>query len=298
MAQRRMISKSIINSARFLKMPVDTQALYFHLCLNADDDGVVEAWQVMKQIGSSEDNLRVLASKALVRILNDDLVSLINDWNVHNQIRADRKIDSIYKKLLLQIVPDIDLIEPKERSDVKDNSKRLGVDGPRTDDGPLSIGKDRVGEGVQGETTEATASVLLNPKKPQFKKMKINELLDIPHSQILWLVQKTGCSEDIIKQLTPPAVDWANSRQGAKKPKDGLLFLKNWLNNQREWGKMPFETNSEGKLIPIGDWDTGEGYWTIVRDYMGARTEWSMVDDDYEKQSEKNYMNETLKNIT
>jgi hypothetical protein len=38
MAQRRMISKSIINSAKFLKMPSETQALYFHLCLHADDD--------------------------------------------------------------------------------------------------------------------------------------------------------------------------------------------------------------------------------------------------------------------
>ena len=44
MADRRMFSRRIINSAKFLKMPVSTQCLYFHLGLNADDDGIVEAY--------------------------------------------------------------------------------------------------------------------------------------------------------------------------------------------------------------------------------------------------------------
>jgi len=38
MASRRMISNHIVGSAKFLKMPAETQALYFHLCTNADDD--------------------------------------------------------------------------------------------------------------------------------------------------------------------------------------------------------------------------------------------------------------------
>ena len=41
MAERRMFAKRIIESASFLKMPISSRELYFHLCLNADDDGVV-----------------------------------------------------------------------------------------------------------------------------------------------------------------------------------------------------------------------------------------------------------------
>jgi hypothetical protein len=40
MAQRRMLSLRIVDSARFLQMPLTAHALYFHLALHADDDGV------------------------------------------------------------------------------------------------------------------------------------------------------------------------------------------------------------------------------------------------------------------
>ena len=66
MAERRMFAKTIINSAKFLKMPSETQALYFHLGLNADDDGVVEAFSVMRAIGVSEDSLKILVAKDFV----------------------------------------------------------------------------------------------------------------------------------------------------------------------------------------------------------------------------------------
>ena len=135
-----MFSLNIINSARFLKMPIDSQVLYFHLGLRADDDGIVEAYPVMKMLGNTEDNLRVLVAKEFVKILNDDLVSFITDWKEHNLIRADRKIDSVYKDLLLQIIPDVQLTIPKPRIDVKDNTRRIG--GQSTD----GIGKDRLGK--------------------------------------------------------------------------------------------------------------------------------------------------------
>jgi len=136
MAERRMMSKKITNSARFIKMPTDSQALYLHLCNNADDDGVVEAYSILKLTGIREDNLRVLASKEFIKVLNDDFVSYIMDWTEHNQIRPDRKVNSIYKDLLISILPDVELVEPTPRTDVKNNNKRLGngqsTDSPRT----------------------------------------------------------------------------------------------------------------------------------------------------------------------
>lgn len=136
-----MFARPIIDSARFLKMPVSSQALYFHLGLRADDDGVVEAWSVLQTTGTSEDDLRVLVSKGFVVVLNEDLVSYITDWSTHNSIRPDRKIDSVYKDLLLKIVPDAPIIEPRERSDTaraRASSLTSGpsMDRPWTDNGP------------------------------------------------------------------------------------------------------------------------------------------------------------------
>ena len=100
MAERRMFARSIISSARFLRMPAASRLLYYDLGMDADDDGVVEAFCVIRKTGATEDDLQILADKGFVRILNDDLVSYIVDWRVNNQIRNDRYHAGIYKGLL------------------------------------------------------------------------------------------------------------------------------------------------------------------------------------------------------
>ena len=148
MAERRMFSRRIVESARFLKMPASSQNLYFHLGLNADDDGVVEAFPVINLIRANEDDLRVLVGKGFVQVLNEDYVSYIRDWNHHNRIRADRKKDSYYKDLLLRVNPSAELVEMQERSDTR--SSRIpgrSMDGPRTAQcsvGKVSTGKDSI----------------------------------------------------------------------------------------------------------------------------------------------------------
>lgn len=147
MAERRMFSKRVVGSARFLKMPISTQCLYFHLGLNADDDGIVEAYTTIKQIGATEDDLKVLVAKGFCTVLNEDLVTYITDWRENNKLRADRKIDSIYKDLLLQMVPDADVQQARRRADLKP----LPEDGRPADvqvapHGPHRLGKDRLGK--------------------------------------------------------------------------------------------------------------------------------------------------------
>lgn len=117
MAERRMFSKRVIGSARFLRMPGSTQALYFHLGMAADDDGIVEAYPIMQMVNVSEDDLKLLEAKGFVKVLNEDLVTYILDWQENNKIRADRKTNSIYKNLLLQVMPETPLIEPRQRAD-------------------------------------------------------------------------------------------------------------------------------------------------------------------------------------
>ena len=122
MAQRRMIGLDIIDSARFLKMPLTSQALYMHLVCHADDDGIVEAFSVMRITGNSEDDLRILEAKRFIIVLNDDYVTYIIDWLMQNTLRADRKTDSQYQNLLLAVLPDVKLLQKTERSDRKNKS--------------------------------------------------------------------------------------------------------------------------------------------------------------------------------
>lgn len=133
MSNRRMISKSVVESARFLTMPISSQCLYFHLIVNADDDGVVEAYPVVLLCKANPDDLKMLAEKEFVFVLNEDMVTYIMHWREMNILRADRKTDSRYKELLMEKLPGVPLLPKKQRSDTKKNSVHgLALDGPRT----------------------------------------------------------------------------------------------------------------------------------------------------------------------
>ena len=64
MADRRMFAKDITESDEFLDMSLSTQALYFHLGMNADDDGFVKNPKIIqKMIGAANDDFKVLLTK-------------------------------------------------------------------------------------------------------------------------------------------------------------------------------------------------------------------------------------------
>ena len=97
MAEKRMFSKAITDSDPFLDMPISSQCLYFHLAMWADDDGFVNcAKRVMRSLGASDDDMRVLASKQFV-ILFPSGVLVIRHWRLHNNLRKDRYKPTIYK---------------------------------------------------------------------------------------------------------------------------------------------------------------------------------------------------------
>ncbi len=63
MADRRMLSKSIMDTDNFIEMPSTARLLYVDLVLRADDDGFISPRKVMKVTGASEDDLRILIAK-------------------------------------------------------------------------------------------------------------------------------------------------------------------------------------------------------------------------------------------
>lgn len=147
MGNRRMISKTVTQTQRFLRLPLEAQALYFHLIQNSDDDGVVEAFPVVRMIGVSEDSLGLLIVKDFIRPLNDEMVYFIVDFHEQNKVRADRKVNSVYVDLLREVVPDIELTEPRQRVDrPKKPPEKVGQprDRQRADMGQQNISKDNI----------------------------------------------------------------------------------------------------------------------------------------------------------
>ncbi|MCD8161332.1 MAG: hypothetical protein LUE61_09235 [Clostridiales bacterium] len=128
MAEKRMFTKAIVNSARFLRMPPSSRLLYYDLGMAADDDGFCEAFTVMQTTGATEDDLNPLVDRKLVVILNDDLVVYIVDWKRNNYIQKDRYHESIYHSWLEQLeaasVLDTTCIQPVSKLDTQIRSEK------------------------------------------------------------------------------------------------------------------------------------------------------------------------------
>ena len=188
-----MMSKSIIKSDTFLDMPATTQNLYFHMLLDADDDGFINAPKsIMRMIGAKDDDMKVLASKQFVIPFESGVV-VIKDWKIHNYIQNDR-----YKPSTL---PERDLlnIQKDKTYTLKSDVSRMDTECIQT----VSIGKDRIGKDRIGKDRIGKVSI------DTFCHVSHDDV-DKSHFEIIeYLNLKTGSK---FKPTTKPYVQAIRSR--------------------------------------------------------------------------------------
>ena len=96
MAQKRMFSLKIVDTDAFLDMPQSTQNLYFHFGMRADDEGFIgNVKRIMKMIGSSEDDMKVLLAKRFILLFESGVV-VIKHWKMNNYLQNDRIKETTY----------------------------------------------------------------------------------------------------------------------------------------------------------------------------------------------------------
>ena len=96
MAKRRMFSNTICRSDDFLDMPCSTRCLYFHLGMEADDDGFVNSPKsIVRLCGCSQDDLKVLISKGFIIPFPSGIIA-ITAWKQNNYIQKDRYTETEY----------------------------------------------------------------------------------------------------------------------------------------------------------------------------------------------------------
>lgn len=141
MAERRMLSKKIIDTDIFLDMPQSARLLYYDLNMRADDEGFVASPKgIMRSTGASNDDMNLLIMKRFV-IPFDSGVVVIRHWMIHNYIAKDRFKPTEYQaeRALLQSDNGVYELSTNCIQDVDKmyTQDRLGKD---------SKGKDSIGE--------------------------------------------------------------------------------------------------------------------------------------------------------
>lgn len=146
MAERRMFAKTIVTSDAFLDMPSTSRCLYFTLAMFADDDGFVNnPKSIMRQIGSSVDDMNILLAKKFI-ISFDSGVIVIKHWKIHNYIQKDRYKETKYLEEKATLSIDEKGAYTECIQDVSKLDTQVSI-------GKGSLGQDRVVE-VSGEETD------------------------------------------------------------------------------------------------------------------------------------------------
>lgn len=215
MAERRMFAKTIVLSDAFLDMPMGARCLYFTLGMFADDDGFVNSPKsIMRQIGASEDDLKVLVAKKFILPFESGII-VIKHWRINNYLRNDRYNATKY-------------IEEKSELVVEENgsyTKRDSFGIPNS--GIPSIGKDSIDK-------DSIVDIIEAPKKEVRHKYGAYNNVLLSDTDLEKLKTEFRDYEERIERLSEYIASTGKS-------------YKNHLATIRSWAKKDKQTKSYGR---------------------------------------------------
>jgi len=196
MAERRMFTDKITESDAFLDMPLSTQAIYFHFCMNADDDGFVKnPKRIQKMLGASEDDCKLLILKRFI-LPFDSGVIVIKHWRMHNLLRKDRykPTEYIEEKAMLKVKENGAYTFNKEKEVSVLATKCQPIVNqlaPQDSIGKVSIDKDRDVDYIDNETVN-----MLGQSPTTIELLKL-----CPNLQIDCLLDERYSYDEFLKKI-------------------------------------------------------------------------------------------------
>lgn len=174
MANRRMLNKTVVESDPFFEMPADSQALYMHLVLNADDEGFVGNPETIRRMtGFSKDSLKLLIAKGFLISFQSGVV-VVTHWEMQNKIQPSRKTKTIFtdeKGLLLVDEQGKYLIFNNSSEPCQQDADKMSEECQRVADKTseqVSIGKDSIDK----------SSIELGKYRDSIEKVEDRESID------------------------------------------------------------------------------------------------------------------------
>lgn len=247
MAERRMFSKTIVDSDAFLEMPLSTQALYFHLSMRADDDGFLNnARKIQRIIGASDDDLKLLVMKRFV-IAFDDGIIVVKHWRMNNYLRKDRYTPTVYQDEFAML-------------SIKDNgaytiSDTAGIPLGNHCETQVSIGKDSIGK---VSIVECSISSCPEPEPAPDRIPAIALTLNDKTEYWIYEDQVTEWTElfpavDVMQELRKMK-SWLDSNTSRRKTKRGILrFVNGWLSKEQDKGRTQRGTDVD-RVSEVDGW--------------------------------------------
>lgn len=252
MAERRMFSKTIIDSDAFLDMPLSTQALYFHLSMRADDDGFLNnAKKVMRLIGANQNDYDLLLAKKFI-IQFPDGICVIKHWRINNYLRSDRYKETIFK-------------DEKAMLDIKENGRYslkdmvgipYGIPDVHRCETQVRLGKVSIGKDSIVEDTVVCPEPELAPDRIPAIHLTLNDGTEycIFEDQVdTWT--ELFPAVDVMQELRKMK-SWLDSNTSRRKTKRGILrFVNGWLSKEQDKGpKQTCRPAYNSRISEVDSW--------------------------------------------
>lgn len=186
MAERRMFSKTIIDSDAFLDMPLSTQVLYFHLSMRADDDGFINnPKKIQRMVGCNQDDITLLIAKRFV-IPFESGVCVIKHWRIHNYIRTDRYKETPYQEEKSQLI-----LKDNNSYTLSNEVTTVGIPGGIPGGVPggvqhehqcetqVRLGKDRLGKDNNTISKDIVSSTKVQPIIEAWNSLGLQKIISI-----------------------------------------------------------------------------------------------------------------------
>ena len=246
MAEKRMFTKKITESDAFLDLPLSAQALYFHLNMNADDDGFVNNPKMIARIiGAKNDDLNLLEGKRFVLPFPSGVI-VVKHWKMHNTIQADRYKPTSYVDEMSKLsVKDNKSYTWKQfgnnlETDWKQNGNTLETQ-YRLDKNSLDKNS------IDKNTFAPTSNDIDAMEKEIFAELPLlnNQFYKIYTDDVSHYKEQFPAID--VEQELRNAIAWTDANPKNRK-KQGKRFLTNWLLRKQERARA-YSTPQKGDSI-------------------------------------------------
>lgn len=261
MAQRRMFSKQIIESDAFLDMPKSAQILYIHLCMAADDDGVINnVKRVMRVAGCRNRDVEVLKSAKFCLTLAKGLL-VIKHWKMNNVIRSDRYKATEYQeefgRIKLKPNNSYTICQPERiPNDIPTDIPKVVERLPQYSIGKYSIGKYSIDKDIgQRSLTEQSLvekdADAKTDKKTKESKAKTKPISEYENSTKLFEIFWSNYPKKVGKQK---CLKWFKTRKLKRELINHMVSTINIYKGSEEW-KDPQFIPHPYTWLNRGGWD-------------------------------------------
>jgi len=220
-----MFAKTIVLSDAFLDMSLGARCLYMTFGMLADDDGFLNAPKaIIRQIGASEDDFKVLIAKKFI-IPFESGVIVIKHWRINNYLQKDRIQPTKYLEELGELEIEKNGAYTKKTGDVYTNYVYTDKD---------SIGKESIGK--------KNNIIVRSDKNPSEPKADVSALIlnngeEWKPNQLLYEEYVKLYPNVDIKQQFNAMRGWCISNPSKRKTARGIQrFVNTWLAKEQDKG--------------------------------------------------------------